>query len=89
MTFFNTSRTRREFVRQIAAGVVAVEVVPVAVARTGAGSNATPGVSFFLDQPYWDATGMDRTYRPPQGMRSGQSLAELTEEELRTRFGWL
>jgi hypothetical protein len=43
----------------------------------------TPVVSFFLDQPYLDATGLDEPYRPPQGMRAGQAVASLSEQEFR------
>jgi hypothetical protein len=78
--------TRREFIGQMAAGAVVVEVAPLA---TGHAVNARPCVSFFLDQPYWDPTGLERPYRPSRGLRSGQPLAELTEEELRSAFGWL
>ncbi len=44
---------------------------------------ATPVVSFFLDQPYLDTTGLATPYQPPVGLRGGRSLAELTEGEFR------
>jgi hypothetical protein len=40
-------------------------------------------VSFFLDQPYLDMTGLGEPYRPPRGLRSGQPLAALSEEAFR------
>jgi hypothetical protein len=43
-------------------------------------------VSFHLDQPYLDLTGTQKPYVPPSGMRSGASLAALSEEEVLSRF---
>ncbi len=49
------------------------------------GPNA-PVVSFHLDQPYLDLTGLEKPYVPPVGMRSGASLAALSEQEVLSRF---
>ena len=45
-----------------------------------------PVVSFHLDQPYLDLTGLEKPYVPPAGMRSGAPLAALSEEEVFSRF---
>jgi hypothetical protein len=45
-----------------------------------------PVVSFHHDRPYLDTTGMAEPYLPPLGTRSGQPLAELSEEEYRSRY---
>jgi hypothetical protein len=42
-----------------------------------------PVVSFFLDQPYLDPSGVGEPYLPPQGLRGGEPLARLSERELR------
>jgi hypothetical protein len=41
-----------------------------------------PVVSFFLDQPYLDPSGVGEPYLPPQGLRGGEPLARLSEREL-------
>jgi hypothetical protein len=45
-----------------------------------------PVVSFHLDQPYLDLTGLEKPYVPPSGMRSGAPLAALSEEQVLSRF---
>jgi hypothetical protein len=45
-----------------------------------------PVVSFHLDQPYLDLTGLEKPYVPPAGMRSGAPLAALGEEEVFSRL---
>ena len=54
----------------------------------GADSRApnSPVVSFHLDQPYLDLTGLEKPFVPPAGMRSGAPLAALSEEEVFSRF---
>jgi hypothetical protein len=74
--------TRREFMGQIAGGLVVLNVAPVGAPR----QPSSPTVSFFFDQPYWDPTGLDKPYVPPSGARSGQSL---DDETLRRTLGWL
>jgi len=60
------------------------------VSRAAAGAPGTPVraaatrapvVSFYMDRPYLDPTGMAEPYVPPAGARSGQPLAELSDEE--------
>jgi hypothetical protein len=43
-------------------------------------------VSVHLDQPYLDLTGLEKPYLPPAGLRSGASLAALSEEQVLSRF---
>ena len=38
-------------------------------------------VSFHLDQPYLDLTGLQKPYVPPVGMRSGASLAAQSQRK--------
>jgi hypothetical protein len=47
---------------------------------------SAPVVSFHLDQPYLDLTGLEKPYIPPAGMRSGAPLAALSEEQVLSRF---
>jgi hypothetical protein len=58
--------------------------------ESGSGSDAqspqAPVVSFHLDRPYLDLTGVGKPYIPPAGMRSGAPLAALSEEEVLSRF---
>ncbi len=86
MRFARVRRTRRQFIREVAAGVVVIESIPLPALCAPRGK---PAVSFFLDQPYWDPTGLQAPYRPPRGTRSGQALVELSEAEWRNAFGWL
>jgi hypothetical protein len=44
-----------------------------------------PVVSFYMDRPYLDPTGMAEPYVPPAGARSAQPLAELSDEEFLRR----
>jgi hypothetical protein len=48
-----------------------------------------PVVSFHLDQPYLDLTGLEKPYIPPAGMRSGAPLAELGDEVLSRFYGFI
>lgn len=48
--------------------------------------NKPPVVSFHLDQPYLDLTGLGEPYVPPAGLRSGAPLAAFSEEEMLGRF---
>ena len=90
--------SRRAFVGQVAAGLVVARAVPAAVAQAlrevpevAASGHAptTPVVSFFLDQPYLDLTGREMPYIPPQGLRSGEPLARLSEEAFRSAHCWV
>lgn len=56
------------------------------------GSTLQPGapvVSFHLDRPYLDLTGLGTPYIPPAGMRSGAPLAALSDEELSRFYGFI
>ena len=48
-----------------------------------------PVVSFHLDRPYLDLTGLEQPYVPPSGMRSGAPLAALSDEELSRFYGFI
>ena len=53
----------------------------------GTDISATPVVSFHMDQPYLDLSGRGVPYLPPSGTRSGQLLAELSEEAFMSFVG--
>ena len=89
--------TRRGFVAHCAATVASGAALYsvsgfAATAPTSELLNTTPAdhrmpvVSFHHDRPYLDTTGMAEPYLPPLGTRSGQPLAELSEEEYRSRY---
>ena len=63
-----------------------LEVGPAADSWSAASAAKPPVVSFHLDQPYLDLTGLEKPYVPPAGMRSGAPLAALSEEEVLSRF---
>ncbi len=74
-------------------GAVAVVVpgIPIAhaapvVPRTAVTAPA-PVISIHLDMPYLDVSGRGIPYRPPIGMRGGQSLAALSEAEFHSLPG--
>lgn len=73
--------TRRSLARHIGGALVCAGLTPGVLARVL--TEPTPVVSFFLDQPYLDLSGLDKPYRPPAGMRGGQALATLSEEDFR------
>lgn len=74
------SVTRREFLVWVPAIGVGSTLVSSWVMKN------PPVVSFHLDQPYLDLTGLEKPYVPPAGLRSGASLATLTEEQILSRF---
>ena len=86
------SVSRREFLVRVPATGAALALMPSLAIL---GSPQSPGgwqaphapvVSFHLDQPYLDLTGLEKPYVPPAGMRSGAPLAALSEEEVFSRF---
>lgn len=92
------SVTRRTLAKQLAgaflvaaagAARVGVPQIPYGSAADSPAGNRrispqpTPVVSFFLDQPYLDPSGVGEPYLPPQGLRGGEPLAGLSERELR------
>jgi hypothetical protein len=46
-----------------------------------------PVLSFHLDHPYIDHTGLYEAYLPPSGMRSGAPIAVLTDADLCRYYG--
>ena len=60
--------------------------LPNAAIASSAPDAAAPVVSFHLDQPYLDLTGLEKPYVPPSGLRSGAPLAALSEEQVLSRF---
>jgi hypothetical protein len=68
------------------AGSAASEGPAAPGALSNAHSATVPVVSFHLDRPYLDLTGLEEPYVPPAGLRSGASLAALSEEQVLSRF---
>jgi hypothetical protein len=91
--------TRRKFVARCAAAAAsgaalcATPVIAIPARRTQS-ANITPAtyrapvVSFHIDRPYLDITGMATPYLPPAGTRSGQFIAELSDEEYLRRHAY-
>jgi hypothetical protein len=73
---------------QIGTGGPGAEGALPAARRLRASSNPSPSpiVSFHLDQPYLDLTGLEKPYVPPAGLRSGAPLAALSQEEILSRY---
>ena len=94
--FGRASVSRRTLGKQLAgaflAGVAARVGVPQTLCNEATGAltrnrhispQPKPVVSFFLDQPYLDPSGVGEPYLPPQGLRGGEPLARLSEREFR------
>lgn len=86
--------SRRTLGKQLAGVFFAAVAARTGVQRTlfvdatGTGSwrvspQSAPVLSFFLDQPYLDPSGVGVPYLPPRGLRGGERLAGLSERELR------
>ena len=98
----NTTReqmTRRKFVARCAAATACgalLRAVPGATIATLTAQSAkatplshrSPVVSFHLDQPYFDNTGLAPPYLPPAGTRSAQPFAEFSLEDLMRRHAY-
>jgi hypothetical protein len=85
------SLTRREVVQALALAGATLGALPLVfardrqVARPAASSFACqPVVSFFMDRPYLDHSGTAVPYHAPQGARSAQPVAHLSEAEFRS-----
>lgn len=81
--------SRREFLVTAPAVGAALALMPsLAIPRgpQSPGGCYPPVVSFHLDQPYLDFTGLEKPYVPPAGLRSGAPLAGLSEQEMLSRF---
>ena len=72
------------------AAALAAPASALANARTpvAAPVAATPVVAFHMDAPYIDWTGSAEPYRPPEGLRSGDAVADLADHELHGLHGW-
>ena len=94
--FGRASVSRRTLGKQLAGAFLAGVAARVGVSQTLGNETAgaltrnrhiepqpKPVVSFFLDQPYLDPSGVGKPYLPPQGLRGGEPLARLSERELR------
>ena len=79
---WRASLTRRAVAKLIGGALVASVATRAGVALVS--DRRAPVVSFFLDQPYLDATALDMPYRPPQGLRGGQPIAAMSEHEFRS-----
>ncbi len=64
----------------------AADAAAASAARASAAAPRTPVVTFYMDRPYLDWTGTADPYIPPAGARSGQPLAEVTDEVFFSRF---
>jgi hypothetical protein len=98
------SVSRREFLFAVPAASAALAFLPASAAvaahvpalraavRNALGESAgrgQPVVSFHLDQPYFDITGLEKPYVPPAGMRSAEPLAALSDEALSRFYGFI
>jgi hypothetical protein len=94
-------RTRRAFLarmtsciavcggmRQSLAAIARGDVRAISAPRLHGGGDTMPVVSFLLDEPYVDPTGLAPPYVAPRGTRSGQPLAELAERTFRAAHPW-
>jgi hypothetical protein len=93
--------TRRDFLLSVplAGGAMALGAVvlrPQAAMHSLAGAvdagASVPGapvsvLSFHLDQPWVDASGMAEAYHPPAGARGAEPLALLDEQTLSRYYG--
>ena len=90
--------TRRDFLVAVPAAGTLVALGPLLAARSSPQSPGgletplasaavnEPVVSFHLDRPYLDLTGLETPYVPPSGLQSGAPLAALSEEEVFSRY---
>ena len=76
--------TRRGFIGVVAVAGVALAAAPyTAMLAEATAMRPHAIVSFHMDRPYIDRSGMAMPYYPPLGARSGQFAARLSEEEFR------
>jgi hypothetical protein len=85
--------TRRDFIAEFAVASAAVAAaagpIPANIFAAAPGAARAAVVSIHMDQPYIDTTGRALPYLPPDGVRAGASVADLTETEFRRRFVYL
>jgi len=82
------SLSRRGFGYGLAATAAALAVPTGLLAKAATTAPAAPVVAFHMDAPYIDWTGTAEPYRPPEGLRSGDAVAELGDHELQGLHGW-
>ena len=75
------SMSRREFLAVVPVAGACIALKPFFALRK------TPVLSFHLDRPYLDLTGMEKAYRPPDGTRSGAPLAAIKDEQWIRYYG--
>jgi len=78
--------TRRGFIAGLAgagAAMAAASMAPVEMCAAAARARG-PVVSIHMDQPYIDPTGNAIPYHPPDGLRSAEPIARLSEVEFRS-----
>ena len=75
--------TRRDFLVTAPLAGGALVLLPALTLAPG------PVLSFHLDQPYVDPTGLAQPFVPPTGMRSGAPLAALSDEALSRYYGFI
>jgi hypothetical protein len=77
------SLTRRDFLWTAPVAGTAFAMWPAVTFRNPA------VVSFHMDQPYVDLTGLEKPYIPPAGMRAAAPLANLSDEALTRYYGFI
>ena len=73
--------SRREFMLTASVAGGALVFLPAITLKS------LPVVSFHLDHPYVDLTGLAEPYRPPAGARAGAPLAGLSDEMFSRYYG--
>jgi hypothetical protein len=76
--------TRRDFLVAVPLAGGALVLLPALPSLLTKGETV---LSFHLDQPYVDQTGLADPYVPPAGMRSAAPLAALSDMELSRYYG--
>jgi len=89
-TAAGSALTRRSFMYVMgAAGAAAAMPGEFLSLKTTRTSRRGAIVSFHMDQPYLDWSGTAVPYFPPPGVRSGDAVAHLTEEDFRRSFAYV
>jgi hypothetical protein len=78
--------TRRDFISELAFAGAAMAPMAMLPAGIFAAVPAVRGpvVSIHMDQPYLDTTGRALPYVPPNGVRAGAPIGNLSEAEFRS-----
>ena len=80
--------TRRGFGLAATASTLVAATGLSAAPALAAPTAATPVVAFYMDALYVDWTGTAEPYHPPEGLRSGDAVADLADHELQGLHGW-